>query len=134
MKKILLIAGILTFSSASAQSIDTFWVKPIPPKAKNHSLNSPGTYLVNPSQNLIGNSLLLNTLPNGNKVYALPQDNMPCIVPETSHYNMPTVRPEIPLYTIPNPAYPSPAKPGVITQDQLNKLLEKYNKGELRFP
>jgi hypothetical protein len=31
---------------------------------------------------------LLTTLPNGNKVYALPQDNMPCIVPNIQ-YTMP---------------------------------------------
>ena len=131
MKKILLIAGIITFSSVSAQSIDTFWVKPIPPKTNDYSLKLPKTYLVNPPRNLIGNSLLLNTLPNGNKVYALPQDNMPCVVPEMSQYNMPVIKPDVSLNAIPNPAYPSPARPGVITQDQLNKLLEKY-KGELR--
>lgn len=32
---------------------------------------------------------LSHVLPNGNKVYILPQDNMPCIVPDTRGYNMP---------------------------------------------
>ena len=30
---------------------------------------------------------LSHVLPNGNKVYILPQDNMPCIVPNMSYYN-----------------------------------------------
>lgn len=29
------------------------------------------------------------TYPNGNKLYLLKQDNMPCIVPDQSRYNMP---------------------------------------------
>lgn len=32
---------------------------------------------------------LSHTLSNGNKVYLLPQDNMPCIVPNMSQFNMP---------------------------------------------
>ena len=33
---------------------------------------------------------LSHVLPNGNMVYILPQDNMPCVVPDTRAYNMPT--------------------------------------------
>ena len=29
------------------------------------------------------------THPNGNKIYILPQDNMPCMVPDLSQFNMP---------------------------------------------
>lgn len=29
------------------------------------------------------------TFPNGNKLYLLKQDNLPCIVPDQSQYNMP---------------------------------------------
>ena len=125
MKSIFLLFAVATFSFASAQT-DTFWVKPIPPKVKDYSSKLPQTYLVNPPQNLISNSRLLNALPNGNKVYALPQDNMPCIVPDMSQYTTPVLKPDVPLYTIPNPAYPPPARPGIVTQDELNKLLEKY--------
>jgi hypothetical protein len=32
---------------------------------------------------------LVFTYPNGNKMYALPQDHMPCIVPDHSQFNMP---------------------------------------------
>ena len=34
---------------------------------------------------------LLLTLENGSKVYSLPQDNMPCLVPEMSQFNMPNL-------------------------------------------
>ena len=34
---------------------------------------------------------LLFTQPNGTRVYALPQDNMPCLVPDISHFNMPVM-------------------------------------------
>ena len=33
----------------------------------------------------------LYTLKNGNTIYALPQDNMICIVPRLSEYNMPNL-------------------------------------------
>jgi len=32
---------------------------------------------------------LVYTKPNGTRVYALPQDNMPCLVPDMSQFNMP---------------------------------------------
>ena len=32
---------------------------------------------------------LLFIQPNGTRVYALSQDNMPCLVPDMSQYNMP---------------------------------------------
>jgi len=31
-------------------------------------------------------------LPNGNKLILLPQDNMPCVVPDLSAFNMPVVK------------------------------------------
>ena len=34
---------------------------------------------------------LLFTQPNGTRVYALPQDNMPCLVPGMSQFNMPVM-------------------------------------------
>lgn len=59
--------------------------------------------------------LLIHVLPNGNKVYALPQDHMPCVVPDMSQFNMPNT-PRLNKYfpfdngkeggKIPNPAIP----------------------------
>jgi hypothetical protein len=72
MKKILLFITIVIFSFASAQNTtDTFWVKPIEPRPKDYSLQLPKTYLISPPRQLIDKSKLLNTLPNGNKIYAL---------------------------------------------------------------
>ena len=34
---------------------------------------------------------LVYTKPNGTRVYALPQDNMPCLVPDMSQFNMPVM-------------------------------------------
>lgn len=34
---------------------------------------------------------LLFTLENGSKIYSLPQDNMICLVPDMSPYNMPNI-------------------------------------------
>jgi hypothetical protein len=36
-------------------------------------------------------SKLLYTLSNGSKVYILPLDNMPCLVPELAQFNMPVM-------------------------------------------
>jgi hypothetical protein len=50
---------------------------------------------------------LSHVLPNGNKIYKLPVDNMPCLVPDESmyHYNMPVVKGKI-SGTIPNASPP----------------------------
>jgi hypothetical protein len=42
-------------------------------------------------------------LPNGNKVIILPQDNMPCMVPDMKQFNMPVLKVEVPN-TMPNAA------------------------------
>lgn len=34
---------------------------------------------------------LVFTKPNGTRIYALPQDHMPCLVPDMSQFNMPVV-------------------------------------------
>ena len=34
---------------------------------------------------------LLFTQPNGTRVYILPQDNMPCLLPDISQFNMPVM-------------------------------------------
>lgn len=39
-------------------------------------------------------AIFSHTLPNGNKVYLLPQDQMPCVVPDMSryYYHMPVAK------------------------------------------
>jgi hypothetical protein len=131
MKKIFFVLAIGTFSFASGQNRP--WVKPIPPKPRIDSYKLPKTYSFNYTPQVLDNAKLLHTLPNGNKVYALPMDNMPCVVPDMSQYNtMATVNPKVPLYSIPNPAYPPPGKPMILSQEQLQKLLEE-NKVQFNF-
>ena len=38
---------------------------------------------------------LSHTLANGSKIYLLPQDNMPCIVPDTQQFSMPVAKSEL---------------------------------------
>jgi hypothetical protein len=47
-------------------------------KEKKESILFPGTFA--------------GVLPNGNKLFLLPQDNMPCIVPDLSAFNMPVAK------------------------------------------
>jgi hypothetical protein len=126
MKRIFFVIAIGAFSFASAQNnnIDTFWLKTLPRKPKINS-ELPETYRYNITPQVLDQAKLLHTLPNGNKVYALPMDNMPCVVPDMSQYTkIPTVTPNVPSYSIPNPALPPFNKPKVLTQEQLQKLLE----------
>ena len=129
MKKILLIVGIASFSFAAAQNNGLPKVQVIPAKPKNNISTKPNVYLVTPPSEVISGADLQAMLANGNKIYTLPQDNMPCVVPDLSPYNMPVVKPEV-TYTIPNPAYPPAVKPSVITDDQLKQLLEKPKKNK----
>jgi hypothetical protein len=63
---------------------------------------------------------LSHTLPNGNKIYSLPQDNMPCVVPlDIGH--MPVVSPPV-RGAMPNPAVPLLKKPLNLSTEQLLKL------------
>ena len=68
---------------------DTF----ILPLDKNMSIDSLEKYsgqiqLLQRSQS---SAKLLFTKPDGTRVYALPQDNMPCLVPDLSQFNMPVM-------------------------------------------
>jgi len=68
--------------------------------------------LINPVPN--NQATYSHTLPNGNAVYILPQDNMPCVIPDPNGLaKMPNVwngvtvpyRPQ--YHPIPNPALPN---------------------------
>jgi hypothetical protein len=137
MKKLFFVIAIATFSFASAQDKQTFWVKPLPlkPNLKTDSL-APLPYnrnIVHNPQSLIEQSKLLHSLPNGNKVYALPLDNMPCIVPDISHYSMPVVKPDINHFNMPNPAIPPKNKIQGMTPEKLKELREFLNKNKVRI-
>jgi hypothetical protein len=55
--------------------------------------------------------LLLSKLANGTKVYALPMDRMPCLVPDMNQFNMPNVGQHTMILKFPEPGYiPNPQK------------------------
>ena len=95
MKKIFLLFGIAAFCSASAQQKDVFDIQ----KHLNQLVKDkkfPGAVFkpfnkTRPLINYYGYPLysqnLSHILPNGDKVYTLSQDNMPCIVPDMKQFN-----------------------------------------------
>lgn len=106
MKKIFLITGILAFTVAAAQQNEFFDIqKHLQEKSKKERnqkeqslllsnrgfrIKSSAGYLSNPNQ-YTPNSNQYTLLPNGNKVYSLARDHMPCIVPDMHQFNMPNM-------------------------------------------
>ena len=98
MKNIFIIASILAFSFASAQQNDFFDIqKHLQQKIKDEinqkqkeqlqSLFKPkiSTLFLKPIP--VPQIKFLESLPNSDKVYILPEDNMPCIVPDMTQFN-----------------------------------------------
>jgi hypothetical protein len=55
---------------------------------KHDSLTLFKNYLAKQGYTYLGNNII-DILPNNTKIYSLPQDNMPCIVPDLTQFNMP---------------------------------------------
>ena len=127
MKVLFFIIAIAACSATFAQTDGQSWVRPIKPQPKTNSLSRPKVDQFHALPRLLPNARLLQTLPDGSEVYALPNSNMPCIVPDLSqyNYNMPVVQPPVDR-TMPNLPVPLFNEPKVITDEQLKKLLEKY--------
>jgi hypothetical protein len=97
MKKVFLLFGVAAFSSASAQQKDLFDVNRHIQGLLNYNKITEksitpleiNTYFLNGSQTPGVN--LFSILPNGAKVYLLPQDNMPCVLPGITQNNMPNI-------------------------------------------
>jgi hypothetical protein len=137
MKKMFLTICVATFSYASAQENESTILKVLPPVSKTgpflfhngtDTFSFPDTHMLSPIQQLLPQAKLHHILPNGNKVYSLPQDNMPCVVPDMSQFNMPDVRSGMSPYTIPNPAYPPGRKVETPAAKKLKELQELLNK------
>jgi hypothetical protein len=129
MKKIFFFVSIIAFSFASAQQNDFFDIqKHLQKKLAEEKLQKMKDRFIpanpqNPTIHLIlypPQAKLSQTLSNGNKVYLLPMDNMPCIVPDKDRYadNMFQTPKKFELFdklqrnnrqqpgAIPNPVYP----------------------------
>jgi hypothetical protein len=128
MKKYFLIIAILAFTFTGAQEFNFPGLQKRFKNPKADILPMPEIHNFNPSDQSLPFTKRSYTLPNGNKVNILPQDNMPCVMPDISQFSMPVVKPNIQHYNIPNPALPSWKKPRILTDEQWKKLLEKQKK------
>jgi len=99
MKKIFLFLGIFSFLFASSQKNDLFDIEKHlqkkseedqKEKQKEELLAYHWPYIQQRVQKH-PEATLSHVLPNGSKVYLLPQDNMPCIVPESGRQVMPNI-------------------------------------------
>ena len=130
MKKLTILVAIITGLSAvaSAQQDGFFDVQKYLKKIHKENKKPQKLTLIKPSFKNLYNNLdfplfyigkFSFTLPNGDKVYTLGQDNMPCIVPDTKQFycmhdlfNYRQYSQTIPFPnnapgSIPNPALPS---------------------------
>jgi hypothetical protein len=103
-KSIILILLSVAFIKISAQQ-PKIGIDP-ENRSWNYKFMTPNTTLNKSTVNSTS-AQFSHTLPNGDKVYLLPQDHMPCIVPDASqyNYNMPVYKEEI-MGTIPNASPP----------------------------
>lgn len=105
MKYLVLIAGIFIFGSVSAQNDEVYYLQKQLKKQQQKKINplykhqSPVALLLQ-KDNYSDNDVAY-TLPDGNKVTALSQDKMPCVVPDMSQFNMPCIVPKKQTYTMP---------------------------------
>ncbi len=93
MKKIFLVTGLLSFGFAKAQQPELFDIdKHLLDKSKQKSIThlSP-QFLFNFSTPGADTAMFSHLTPNGDRVYVLQQDKMPCVVPGTEQRIMPNV-------------------------------------------
>lgn len=113
MRTFLVIVILLISLGLSAQH-SGITITPVP-KIDKSDLQRPG-FLDSLQKKLNFSSASLNpqasyshSLPNGNTVYRLPQDNMPCVVPATTS-NMPVIKKDnngmMPNLTVPGTIIP----------------------------
>jgi len=94
MKKIFFFACILACSFASAQQNEFFDIQKYMQKKQKDSDRIKFKIHSFPENIAIAyytfslHPRLINELHNGSKVYALPQDHMPCLIPDMSQFNM----------------------------------------------
>lgn len=105
MKYLLLVAGIFIFGSVAAQNDEIYYlqkhIKKSQQKKTNSLLKHQSPVVLAPQLNNYSEKDLTYTLPNGNKVITLSQDNMPCVGPDMTQFNMPCIVPEKQNYNMP---------------------------------
>jgi hypothetical protein len=120
MKYLFFISGVLIAGIAAAQNDDTYYLeKQLKHKNAKKNVVLPQYRSPNPQTDIA------YSLPNGNKVTSLQQDNMPCIVPDMSRFNMPCIKPEKQYYNM--PVVPGNSLPPT---DLAKKFLQKDRGGK----
>jgi hypothetical protein len=110
----LFLAAMTAFAVAVAQEKPYLKILERFKTSRNQTFVQPKSdrLLTAPQVELIPKPKLLQVLSNGNKVYALSQDRMPCVIPEMYGYNMPNKAVIVVPYRYNGPgAIPNPAKP-----------------------
>lgn len=79
MKIALFLAGLVISTAMQAQSNK---------ETAPYITAIPKAY-IKPAPRMLPGARLTQVLPNDSKVYALPQDNMPCVAPSLQSYTMP---------------------------------------------
>ena len=126
MRKIFLIAGLIAFGFASAQENNLPTIeKYLKEQKREKSSLSPKSFIPYPPQvsPVVSSPLgsFSHELSNGNKVYSLPYDKMPCVVPEMSQFNMPCVIPDMSQFNMPciKPGKQNANKPVLKNREQV---------------
>jgi hypothetical protein len=99
MKYLFLVAGILIFEFASAQKDEVYYFQKQLKKTQQKKTITLPEYQ-SPVLSLPQKDVAY-VFPDGNTMTTLPQDNMPCIMPDMSQFNMPCVIPEKQNYNMP---------------------------------
>ena len=105
MRKLLLTASLFSSVLAFSQEDDVPTVKEYFKRQKEKKdlpllrRYEPGLTIPPIARSPLGNLSHLTT--NGNRVYSLRTDNMPCLVPDMDQFNMPCIKPEMRQYNMP---------------------------------
>ncbi|MBL7744522.1 MAG: hypothetical protein JNN00_13715 [Chitinophagaceae bacterium] len=138
MKMLFCIAAVLSLSFAFGQRDDFFDANEYLKKKNNKKGKAIFDPFVRERLGWCGNpwpNQTIQGLLNSNDVITLPQDNMPCVVPDMNQFNMPVLKPPATDYTIPNPAIPPAGnKPPVQAEEQLKQWLEKQKSKSSKPP
>jgi hypothetical protein len=126
MKPLLLTVGVLSFSVGFSQTPDDKMQELLQKLNAKPSITQPVLPGLPKSDNTF------TVLSGANRVYILPQDNMPCVTPQISHYNMPNLADNRynPKFQFDPNGIPNPALPPEVIKPVLPpyKILEKKNK------
>lgn len=87
MKRIFLLLPVFFFLNAPGQQPNNS-IR-VGPSNKNVSKDSLQKLIAKLNMRSYPQAKLLSSFADGTKLYALPQDNMPCLVPDLSQFKMP---------------------------------------------